>query len=103
MMTDRAARGRAQDAMVTGDMTGHSTYHGTFETAFGVRRHGRGGKRERQSRACQKNFHRWTSSLLCLSQSPGFVFVPDPDDARTRWNAAAQTVTPQWRVLFHAN
>ena len=36
MMTDRAACGRAQDTMVTGDMTGDSAYRGTFETAFGV-------------------------------------------------------------------
>ena len=47
MMTDRAACGRAQDAMVTGDMAGRSANHGTFETAFGIGRHGRGGKRER--------------------------------------------------------
>ena len=49
MMTDRATRGRAQDTMVTGDMTGDSTYRGTFETAFGICRHGHGGKRERQN------------------------------------------------------
>jgi hypothetical protein len=83
MMTDRAARGRAQDTMVTGDMTGDTANHGTLETAFGIGRHCRAGKRERQGRAYQKNFHRWTSSLLCLSQSAGFVFVPGPNDART--------------------
>ena len=49
MVTDRAARGRAQDAMVTGDMAGYSANHGTFKTAFGICGHGHGGKRERQN------------------------------------------------------
>jgi len=49
MVTDRATRGRAQDAMMTSDMTGNSANHGTFETAFGICRHGHGGKRERQN------------------------------------------------------
>jgi hypothetical protein len=83
MVADDAAGGRAQDAMVAGDMTGDSADRGTFETAFGISRHSRGDERERQGCACQKNFHRWTSSLLCLSQSAGFVFVPGPNDART--------------------
>jgi hypothetical protein len=81
MVADSAACGGAQDTMVTGNMAGNSAYHGTFETASGIGRHGRGGKRERQGCAHQKNFHRWTSSLLCLSQSAGFVFVPGSSDA----------------------
>ena len=91
MMTDRAARGRAQHAMMTGDMAGYTANHGTFETAFGICRHGHGGNRERQGCAFQKSFHRWTSSLLCLSQSTGFVFVPGSSDARDTLECGSAT------------
>src|SRR5580698_92132 len=108
MVADDAAGGRAQDAMVAGDMAGDSADRGTFETAFGISRHSRGGKRKRQGCACQKNFHRWTSSLLCLSQSAGFVFVPDPSDAGPRWNAAAPPVSASsppaiWREFLRSS
>jgi hypothetical protein len=107
-MTDRAARGRAQHAMMTGDMAGYTANHGTFETAFGIGRHGRSGKREPQGYASQKNSHRWTSSLLCLFQSAGFVFVPGSSDAQTRWKAAAQPVIASsppaiWREFLRSS
>src|ERR1700761_1772243 len=50
-MADRAACRRTKESVVAGDMAGGAADNGTFDTAFGIGRHG--GERKRQSQSAK--------------------------------------------------
>ena len=58
MMTDHAARRRTEKSVMTGNVSGDTANHRSFDAAFGLRRSRRQRDRKRQGRAAEKISHR---------------------------------------------
>ena len=74
VVADRAARRRAQEAVVTGDVTGRTADDGALDAAFGVGGNGRHGDRQCQSRGTENCFHMNRASA-CHSTIRGTRFL----------------------------
>jgi hypothetical protein len=65
-MPDRATSGRADKAVVTGDMTGNAADGCAFKAALGIGRSAYQADCKRQSGAAQKSLH-WHNSIAAVS------------------------------------
>jgi hypothetical protein len=74
-MPDRATGGRANKAVVTGDVAGDATDRRAFKTALGVGRDAHQSDCKRQSGATQKILH-WQELHRCGLNPRQWQFVP---------------------------
>jgi hypothetical protein len=85
VVTDNAACGRSQHAMMAGDVSSDAADDGAFDAAFCIRGNSRGGNGERECGAAQNRFHASCSVYFLFANSclAGlFRFRPIAESAR---------------------